>query len=156
MPRKDKDSIRKKDSILKSHPFSLSPTKDDGIRVSASKINGIQGKQRFRIRVIFNISSIDRPTNNDVLCSQSRIARCHFGNIMFYRLADANLYMFRNCTAAHKYLLAQSIVDALDTRFLKKERDGGWYDIGHKAAIQYTLTMLEKFLAEKESEMIRR
>jgi hypothetical protein len=116
-------------------------------------MSNIQGKQKFRVRVILNVPSIDVPTNNDVLCSQSRIARFHFGNDIFYRLVDANLHTFRSCTVAHKLLLARSIVDALDTRFLKKkEREGGWYDIGHKAAIQYTLIILEKLLKEKEIE----
>jgi hypothetical protein len=95
-----------------------------------------------------NRLSIDKPLDNDVLCNESRIARCHYGNIMFYQLIHANLPIFRNCTPAHKLLLAQSIVDALDTRFLKRHREGGWYDIGHEAAIQYTLIILENLLNE--------
>jgi hypothetical protein len=150
MPRNDQISVREQHSVSKCHRFSHSTANEDSIEFGDSYINNIQSKQRFCIRITLDIPSIDEPSNNDVLCSQSKTARCHFGNTLFYRLVDANLAIFRNCTSAHKLLLAQSIVDALDTRFLRKERGGGWYDIGRKAAIQYTLITLENLRKEKD------
>ena len=150
MPKINTISVRQKYSASHCHRLSHSTTSEDSITLGDSDINNIQGNQRLGIRITLNIPSIDEPSNNDVLCSQSKTARCHFGNTLFNRLVVANLAIFRNCTSAHKLLLAQSIVDALDTRFLQKEQGGGWYDIGHKAAIQYTLITLENLRKEKD------
>jgi hypothetical protein len=127
------------------HRYSVSTADGDKIKVEKSK--HIR-RQRLNIHIKMNILTKCGPSDNDVLCTKSRIALCHHGNIMFSQLIDANLLLFRNCTATHKLLLAQSIVDALDTRFLMKQGECGWYDIGYKAAIQYTLNLLESLQNE--------
>jgi hypothetical protein len=152
-------SLTKKDSIRKCHHSLLSSTpNEDKTKVASchSNINSIRQKLRRHIlSMTQNIPYIDEPSSNDVLCLHSMTSRCHVGTILFYRLVDANIDIYRNCNSAQKLLLAQSIVDALDTRFLRKqERGGEWYDIGHKAAIQYTLITLEKY--RQENDLSRR
>ena len=86
---------------------------------------------------------ITAPLSGDVLCGRGGGTNYHIGNSYWRQLVGANKRLYLTLPKRHKALVAKSIVHAIRSRdppgrFLEKEKDGMWYDIGDRRAREKT------------------
>ena len=71
--------------------------------------------------------------DSDVLCGRGGAALRHPGNQTYRRLVNLNKGLYTTCLKTEKLKISRSIVAAIREqkgRFLEKESEGSWYDIG--------------------------
>lgn len=105
------------------------------------------------------IGPIFEPNENDVLCGRGGLINSRSGNVAFRDIISTkkNMYLSPTTKNADKAHIAASVVAAIRQmnppgRFLKKDSDGFWYDIGDGRAI----SKCQQGLREKASEICAR
>jgi hypothetical protein len=87
-------------------------------------------------------------TDSDVLCGRGGATFWHPGNQTYRRLVNLNKGLYITCLKTEKLKISRSIVAAIREqrgRFLEKNKDGMWYDIGDdKKAIEKTSQALRE------------
>jgi hypothetical protein len=79
---------------------------------------------------------------SDVLCGRGGAALRHPGNQTYRRLVNLNKGLYTTCLKTEKLKISRSIVAAIREqkgRFLEKEKEGSWYDIGESAGGDYVV-----------------
>lgn len=89
------------------------------------------------------------PNPHDVLCGRGALINKHPGNVVYRRVVEHNKKTYHSCKKAYKNLLARSIVEAVARqkppgRFLARDSQGQWLDIGKARAIQKTCQALRE------------
>ncbi|GKY98319.1 hypothetical protein MPSEU_000789500 [Mayamaea pseudoterrestris] len=85
--------------------------------------------------------------DSDVLCGRGGAALRHPGNQTYRRLVNLNKGLYTTCLKTEKLKISRSIVAAIREqkgRFLEKETETSWYDIGDKKAIEKTSQALRE------------
>jgi hypothetical protein len=84
----------------------------------------------------------------DVLCGRGGAALRHPGNQTYRRLVNLNKGLYITCLKTEKLKISRSIVAAIREqkgRFLEKDnKNGTWYDIGDKKAVEKTSQALRE------------
>lgn len=98
---------------------------------------------------------IDEPTEYDVLFGRGGFTNCHYGNRRFRDIIALHRPDYIRAIKMEKPNVARKIVNGIRTgdnpgRFLKKNEDGKWYDVGDRNACEKTSQGLrERTNAEK-------
>eukprot|EP00814_Leptocylindrus_danicus_P003624 CAMPEP_0116035154 /NCGR_PEP_ID=MMETSP0321-20121206/20130_1 /TAXON_ID=163516 /ORGANISM="Leptocylindrus danicus var. danicus, Strain B650" /LENGTH=482 /DNA_ID=CAMNT_0003511795 /DNA_START=393 /DNA_END=1841 /DNA_ORIENTATION=+ len=98
------------------------------------------------------------PHPHDVLCGRGGATNNHVGNANYRKLVNHNKRLYITCPKRHKIIVSRSIVEAVrrqnpSGRFLIKEGDGMWYDIGHQKALEKTSQALREGATEIRKEL---
>jgi len=98
------------------------------------------------------------PHDHDVLCGRGGATNNHVGNTNYRKLVSHNKRLYITCPKRHKIIVSRSIVEAVRRqnppgRFLNKEADGLWYDIGHQKALEKTSQALREGAQEIRNQM---
>jgi hypothetical protein len=91
--------------------------------------------------------NVTDPYASDVLCGRGGAALRHPGNQTYRRLVNLNKGLYITCHKTEKHKISHSVVTTIREqrgRFLEKNKDGTWYDIGDKKAIEKTLQALRE------------
>jgi hypothetical protein len=104
------------------------------------------------------ISETSSITLNDVLCGRGGLTNHHAGNIFFRRLVRMHQEAYVQATKRDKASVAKKIVDHIRNlnpsgRFLKKDSNGDWVDIGDRKAREKTSQALREGAPELREEL---
>lgn len=94
------------------------------------------------------------PRDTDILCIRGGATMRHPGTQTYRKLVAWNKVDYVTCPDSEKIKISRSIVATLreqDRRFLSKDQEGNWYDIGDKKAIEKT----SQALRERQPEIRR-
>jgi hypothetical protein len=97
-------------------------------------------------------------TSNDVLCGRGGLTNHHAGNIFFRRLVRLHQEAYVQATKRDKASVAKRIVDHIRNlnpsgRFLKRDSNGIWVDIGDRKAREKTSQALREGAPEIREEL---
>jgi len=93
------------------------------------------------------LKDIINPIDTDVLCGRGGAALRHPGNQTYRRLVHLNKGLYITCLKAEKLKISKSIVAAIreqNGRFLEKDKNGLFFDIGDKKAMEKTSQALRE------------
>ena len=93
------------------------------------------------------VKDIATPLDTDVLCGRGGAALRHPGNQTYRSLVQLNKGLYISCLKMEKLKISKSIVAAIREqkgRFLEKDNNGTWYDIGDKKATEKTSQALRE------------
>jgi len=98
------------------------------------------------------------PHDHDVLCGRGGATNSHIGNTNYRKLVSHNKRLYITCPKRHKIIVSRSIVEAVRRqnppgRFLLKQNDGLWHDIGHAKALEKTSQALREGAIEIRKEI---
>lgn len=102
---------------------------------------------------------IIEPRDSDVICGRGGSSLRHPGNQTYRRLVNLNKGLYITCLKTEKLKISRSIVAAIREqkgRFIEKDKDGTYYDIGDKKAVEKTSQALREGqpkLRQKIAEM---
>lgn len=105
------------------------------------------------------MENILHPTNQDVLCGRGVTTNRHKGNESFRALVNCNKELYVSSTKKNKMNISRSIVEAVRSkdptpgRFLEKNSNGTWFDIGDKKAIEKTSQALRDGAAHLRKQL---
>jgi hypothetical protein len=94
-----------------------------------------------------DMTNVTDPYDSDVLCGRGGAALRHPGNQTYRRLVNLNKGLYITCHKTEKLNISRSVVTAIRDqrgRFLEKNKDGTWHDIGDKKAIEKTSQALRE------------
>lgn len=93
------------------------------------------------------MKGVTEPLDTDVLCGRGGAALRHPGNKTYRTLVQLNKGLYITCIKSEKLKISKSIVAAIREqrgRFLEKNKDGTWDDIGEKKAVEKTSQALRE------------
>lgn len=93
------------------------------------------------------MKNVTEPLDTDVLCGRGGAALRHPGNKTYRTLVQLNKGLYITCIKSEKLKISKSIVAAIREqkgRFLEKNKDGTWDDIGDKKSIEKTSQALRE------------
>lgn len=94
---------------------------------------------------------ISEITSKDVLCGRGGVTNSHEGNVHFRDLADQYRWHYATVKKSKKGDIARFLVQKIRDqygRFLKKEDDDSWYEIGDELALAKAAQTLREGLAK--------
>ena len=94
----------------------------------------------------------------DVLCGRGGVTNSHEGNIHFRNLANQYRWHYATATKSRKANVARFLVQKIRDqhgRFLKKEADDSWYEIGDELALAKAAQTLREGLAKVYREELK-
>ena len=93
------------------------------------------------------LTNVKEPLATDVLCGRGGAALRHPGNKTYRTLVQLNKGLYITCIKTEKLKISKSIVAAIREqkgRFLEKNKDGTWDDIGDKKSVEKTSQALRE------------
>ena len=94
----------------------------------------------------------------DVLCGRGGVTNYHEGNIQFRNLANQYRWHYATATKSRKARVARFLVQKIrdqQGRFLKKEADDSWYEIGDELALVKAAQTLREGLTKNYREELK-
>jgi hypothetical protein len=107
---------------------------------------------------VISMTDVTDPRETDVLCGRGGAALRHPGNQTYRRLVNLNKGLYIACLKTEKLKISRSIVAAIREqkgRFLERDaKQGTWYDIGDKKAIEKTSQALREGQPKLRAKMV--
>jgi hypothetical protein len=94
----------------------------------------------------------------DVLCGRGGVTNYHEGNVQFRNLANQYRWHYATATKSRKARVARFLVQKIrdqQGRFLKKEADDSWYEIGDELALIKAAQTLREGLTKNYREELK-